>query len=254
MPQKRRIDELVHAVEEILTLSNGQCCICQEDIDDSTSAYNMLTCHKICISCLATSLATQVTNHVGPMSDYAIACPGIMPTNVSHKSSITTKCTTKFTIGSVFAFLNGIHSDRGMVVVGNAISRLSESMVLEMLNKESQGNKICPKCNVLNEMSCISDNSSKGITCMNSKCAFVFCMCCYGDWSRHNGKDCATFRKDDLLESTKGLDDKIKQCPKCQMNIEISGGCDHMTCKLCNYEFCFLCGAKYEVTLKKLHL
>ncbi|KAI5857541.1 hypothetical protein BZA05DRAFT_383901 [Tricharina praecox] len=37
-----------------------------------------------------------------------------------------------------------------------------------------------------------------------------------------------------------------KVCPNCQFDIHKTGGCEHMTCGKCKYEFCFLCLASYE--------
>jgi ariadne-1 len=36
-----------------------------------------------------------------------------------------------------------------------------------------------------------------------------------------------------------------KQCPKCKMNYERTHGCDHITCKVCRHEFCFVCSATW---------
>jgi len=35
-------------------------------------------------------------------------------------------------------------------------------------------------------------------------------------------------------------------CPKCGINISKNGGCPHMTCKACTYEFCWYCSQNYK--------
>lgn len=39
-------------------------------------------------------------------------------------------------------------------------------------------------------------------------------------------------------------------CPKCKVRIEKDGGCDHMTCAQCQYEFCYQCSANYATILR----
>ncbi|EAY12638.1 IBR domain containing protein [Trichomonas vaginalis G3] len=36
-----------------------------------------------------------------------------------------------------------------------------------------------------------------------------------------------------------------KLCPKCHARIEKNGGCNHMTCYSCHYEFCWICGHEW---------
>lgn len=42
-------------------------------------------------------------------------------------------------------------------------------------------------------------------------------------------------------ETASWISKHTKDCPKCQSPIEKNGGCNHMTCKKCLYEFCWVC-------------
>jgi ariadne-1 len=37
-----------------------------------------------------------------------------------------------------------------------------------------------------------------------------------------------------------------KPCPRCSSRIEKNGGCNHMTCEHCHYEFCWICGHEWN--------
>lgn len=37
-----------------------------------------------------------------------------------------------------------------------------------------------------------------------------------------------------------------KKCPKCQTQIEKNQGCNHMTCRVCKFEFCWLCKGNWK--------
>ena len=39
---------------------------------------------------------------------------------------------------------------------------------------------------------------------------------------------------------------KTKSCPNCRKSIEKNQGCNHMTCRLCSNEFCWLCLGKWS--------
>lgn len=46
------------------------------------------------------------------------------------------------------------------------------------------------------------------------------------------------------------ITDTTTPCPKCKVRIEKDGGCDHMTCSQCSYQFCFQCSANYAMILQ----
>ncbi|WVO12476.1 hypothetical protein L204_100076 [Cryptococcus depauperatus] len=50
----------------------------------------------------------------------------------------------------------------------------------------------------------------------------------------------------DDSETANWLQANTKECPKCGSTIEKSGGCNHMTCKKCKYEFCWVCMGPWE--------
>jgi len=49
------------------------------------------------------------------------------------------------------------------------------------------------------------------------------------------------------LQSQEWVVENSKACPRCRTRIEKNGGCNHMTCKKCNYEFCWICMNVYSV-------
>jgi len=45
----------------------------------------------------------------------------------------------------------------------------------------------------------------------------------------------------DDSETANWIKSNTKECPKCHSTIEKNGGCNHMTCKKCKNEFCWVC-------------
>lgn len=46
---------------------------------------------------------------------------------------------------------------------------------------------------------------------------------------------------EDDLETVKWIASNTRDCPRCDSAIEKNGGCNHMTCRSCRYEFCWIC-------------
>ncbi|EKD12230.1 ring finger protein [Drepanopeziza brunnea f. sp. 'multigermtubi' MB_m1] len=88
------------------------------------------------------------------------------------------------------------------------------------------------------------------MTCNN--CQFKTCYTHKMPW--HSGQTCAGYeyerekRMAQEAASDRVIAETTKVCgnPECGARIEKNGGCDHMTCKVCLYQFCYLCLAPYK--------
>ncbi|OMJ23772.1 E3 ubiquitin-protein ligase dbl4 [Smittium culicis] len=79
------------------------------------------------------------------------------------------------------------------------------------------------------------------VTC---DCGESFCFHCKG--SNHKPAVCLISKLwiqkcNDDSETFNWLASNTKDCPKCAYPIEKNGGCNHITCRNCSYEFCWVC-------------
>lgn len=74
-----------------------------------------------------------------------------------------------------------------------------------------------------------------------SKCKTRICKKCRRVY--HKFKKCENSINKQLNEWV--LRQNVGQCSKCNMLVEKRSGCNHMTCPICGYQWCWLCGAAY---------
>jgi hypothetical protein len=81
-------------------------------------------------------------------------------------------------------------------------------------------------------------------------CDYALCLTCNRPW--HTG-GCDKAKKDEDAKSLAEIK-KIgaKPCPKCGVNIDKDGGCDHMTCHTCRHNFCWQCLVPYDGSVQHL--
>lgn len=75
-------------------------------------------------------------------------------------------------------------------------------------------------------------------------CNHSFCFGCA--LSDHQPAPCPLVKKwlkkcEDDSETANWISANTKECPKCVSTIEKNGGCNHMTCRKCKHEFCWMC-------------
>eukprot|EP01130_Rhizamoeba_saxonica_P016476 TRINITY_DN7624_c0_g1_i2.p1 TRINITY_DN7624_c0_g1~~TRINITY_DN7624_c0_g1_i2.p1 ORF type:complete len:560 (-),score=138.66 TRINITY_DN7624_c0_g1_i2:32-1672(-) len=89
----------------------------------------------------------------------------------------------------------------------------------------------------------ITSDMISGMT-VQCSCSYRFCFSCHEE--SHVPASCAQVRnwnKKCMDDSETGhwLGANTKQCPRCQVLVEKNGGCNHMTCRQCRYEWCWMC-------------
>lgn len=87
---------------------------------------------------------------------------------------------------------------------------------------------------------------SKPVTC---HCGQTFCFKCNEKW--HAPILCEYLRNwlkklENDAASSAWVELNTKKCPNCFAMIEKNGGCNHMTCKKCKHEFCWICSEKWK--------
>ncbi|KAI9889148.1 MAG: hypothetical protein M1814_005739 [Vezdaea aestivalis] len=76
------------------------------------------------------------------------------------------------------------------------------------------------------------------------KCGDAFCFGC--GHTDHQPAFCLLVKRwlkkcADDSETANWINAHTKECPKCNSTIEKNGGCNHMTCRKCHHEFCWMC-------------
>mmetsp|Transcript_547 Transcript_547/g.654 ORF Transcript_547/g.654 Transcript_547/m.654 type:complete len:638 (+) Transcript_547:37-1950(+) len=80
-------------------------------------------------------------------------------------------------------------------------------------------------------------------------CGFRFCFTCHNE--AHLPATCYMVRDwnnkcIDDSETIHWIGANTKDCPKCRIAVEKNGGCNHMTCRQCGYEWCWLCNRPWK--------
>jgi ariadne-1 len=185
------------------------CRICCDDMAGD-EALSLGCLHKFCRVCYTEYLRNQVLD--GP-SCIRAHCP-------EHK------CAQSVPRSFFTTLLEGPIAERyGMFVMRNYI-------------ETSKTMRYCPA------PGCVKVAIGSGVTKVNCECANPFCFRCGEE--AHDPCSCAQLAEWALKcmnesETTNWILANTKKCPKCNTRIEKNQGCNHMNCKLCKHEFCWIC-------------
>ncbi|DAZ92674.1 TPA: hypothetical protein N0F65_000444 [Lagenidium giganteum] len=87
-------------------------------------------------------------------------------------------------------------------------------------------------------------SSEGGLSSVSCTCGCVFCLRCGEE--AHSPATCEQLalwmeKCRNESETANWILANTKKCPRCSVRIEKNQGCNHMTCRGCNYEFCWIC-------------
>jgi len=112
--------------------------------------------------------------------------------------------------------------------------RFKECRLIQLNDKA----RFCPKAGC--DGWAIGSKWKPKLSCL--ECGYIYCWKCTNNWHGYFSR-CVNPHDGLFLLFTLGKD--IQKCPKCKVRIWKNDGCNHMTCKYCNYEFCWLCRGRY---------
>jgi len=116
----------------------------------------------------------------------------------------------------------------------------AETLTLRMSEREASSKMYCPTCNKFINLDYVDAQESTELMCI---CETVLCIRCKS--KSHPRFTCAENKAimdgDDTLLLEVARQEGWKQCRNCNAMIELTHGCNHITCSSCRHEFCFQC-------------
>ncbi|KAL8812610.1 MAG: hypothetical protein Q9200_000905 [Gallowayella weberi] len=101
-----------------------------------------------------------------------------------------------------------------------------------------------PNCEYAVECGVKRQELSRIVPTVTCHCTHRFCFGC--TLTDHQPTPCSLVKMwlkkcEDDSETANWISANTKECPKCASTIEKNGGCNHMTCRKCKHEFCWIC-------------
>eukprot|EP01132_Coremiostelium_polycephalum_P010269 gene10269-12596_t len=211
-PDKVKQQSGVPKVEKSTVLAdvNGQdCMICGDELNSKNGCY--LSCnHYACTGCWAQYLTIKIKEgeSIG-ITCTGYKCPIVVPDYFI--SRVVPEMYSKYLERLAQTFVDKNPNMRWCPAPGCG-NALKADSALETVAQCSCGYRICFKCNQEAHVPANCDQ----IKLWKKKC-------------------------EDDSETANWITANTQDCPKCHSAIEKNGGCNHMTCKKCKYEFCWIC-------------
>ena len=192
------------------------CQICYEDKKNSKTHLPSCNCF-ICSECLTLWAVEKLSD---PNCKDTIKCPG-------------TKCDKAYSISEYNKMLNS----QQIVQINDVLAKKYCQTTSDIRNCPNQK---CKNYGFLNPKGC--DELVKCSVCNTEWEDFSQ----YTYWKKTQIYCRDFFSKKNEISSSVFEELFTNLCPKCDVHIQKNGGCMHMTCSKCKYEFCWMCKQQWK--------
>ncbi|MCJ1338539.1 hypothetical protein MMC09_003828 [Bachmanniomyces sp. S44760] len=198
-------------------LNGFTCGICCED-EPGLETYAMKCGHRYCVDCYRQYLAQKIKEE-GEAA--RIQCPTSGCKRIVDSKSLDLLVATEL-------------KDRYQVLLTRTYVDDKENL------------KWCPapNCEFAVECGVKKRDLTRIVPTVACSCQHQFCFGC--TLNDHQPTPCSLVRRwlkkcEDDSETANWISANTKECPRCVSTIEKNGGCNHMTCRKCKHEFCWMC-------------
>ena len=205
----------INSNEEILYnkeqyIQKSECNICTEEIPPADKEANILPCgHFCCSDCWINYFKNLILEaKVDQIKCINFACKEIIP--------------EKF-------ILEHIKEDQTLI---DKYKKFKSR--IEIIKDDNKNPCPHPDCESYLEKS----KKTKYVKCKNGH---EYCFDCLKP--PHGNKKCLSLDSKFFIWQKKK---NVKKCPKCKIFIEKNEGCNHITCRHCQYQWCWLCEGEYN--------
>jgi len=193
------------------------CDICCDD-EPGLETYAMKCDHRYCVNCYRQYIESKVKDE-GEAA--RIQCPAEKCSRIVDAKSVK-------------------------LLVPPEIYQRYEELLNRTYVDDKPNLRWCPAPDCDYAVDCAVKQSQLHLTIPTVTCGHDHRFCFGCSLSDHQPCPCILVRKwlkkcEDDSETANWISAHTKECPKCVSTIEKNGGCNHMTCRKCKHEFCWVC-------------
>ncbi|EAL63073.1 hypothetical protein DDB_G0288683 [Dictyostelium discoideum AX4] len=221
------------------------CSICGEE-DESLTEFTWAKCkHSFCNDCWANYLTLKINEGEATIRCPFYKCKAVVDDQII-KRLIAPFVYEKYQIFSTKKFIQQNKQLRYCPTPGcdNAITLVSDGEISSILNSVGGGGVSGGDLDDQDPNCIFNKNTGNNNISVQCSCGFKFCFKCHR--GSHAPASCEQMsmweqKCSDESETSHWKIANCKQCPKCTVSVEKNGGCMHVVCSQCKYEWCWMC-------------